>query len=72
MAQAKVQVLVTLNGAGVWRVVAPLDPANVRHLTEQELTTLSDAIPRLIESIVKERQEPPELQLPPTIRTKKR
>ncbi len=58
MQTAKVQVLVTLNGAGVWRVVAPLDPNNVRHLTEQELTTLSEAIPRLIESVVKERPEP--------------
>lgn len=69
MVNAKVQVLVTLNGAGVWRVVAPLDPSYVRHLTEQELTTLSDAIPRLIESIVKEREVP---ELPATIRTKKK
>ncbi len=71
MASAKVQVLVTLNGAGIWRVVAPLDPANVRHLTEAELTTLSEAIPRLIESIVQERT-PTEAPLPPTIRTKKK
>lgn len=60
MATAKVQVLVTLNGAGVWRVVAPLNPDNVRHLTEDELTTLSEAIPRLIESIIQERQGSPE------------
>ncbi len=58
MAIAKVQVLVTLNGAGIWRVVAPLNPANVRYLTEQELTTLSEAIPRLIESIVSEHAAP--------------
>ena len=63
MAVAKVQVLVTLDGSGIWRVVAPLEPAYVRHLTEQELTTLSEAIPRLIESIIKER--PPAAPVPP-------
>ncbi len=71
MASAKVQVLVTLNGAGVWRVVAPLDPTYVRHLTETEMTMLSEAIPRLIESIVKEREMPEPIYAPPAKKKKK-
>jgi len=59
MASAKVQVLVTLNDAGVWRIVAPLNPLKVRHITEAEMQMLSEAIPRLIESIVSDKAPEP-------------
>lgn len=52
MAIAKVQVLVTLDGDPVWRVVAPLDAKVVRRLTKKELESLSEAIPALIESLM--------------------
>lgn len=57
MAVAKVQVLVTLNGAGVWRIVSPIDPTHVRHLSEEELVMLGDAIPALIESVMNKKTE---------------
>jgi len=59
MAVAKVQVLATLNGAGVWRVVAPLNPIHVRHLSPEELNALAEAIPRLIDSVMNRSKSKP-------------
>lgn len=52
MAVAKVQVVVALNGSGVWRVVAPINPKFVRRLTEAELKDMEVQIPALIEAVM--------------------
>lgn len=68
MTVAKIQVMATVNGVGVWRVIAPIDPAYVRRLTDQELAILIKAFPRLVESVIKERKE---LEPAATVRKKK-
>jgi hypothetical protein len=59
MAKAKVEILVSLNGTDVWGVAADLDPLRVRHITDEEADLIREAIPKLIDSIVKEREPEP-------------
>jgi len=58
MATAKVRVIVSLNGSGVFQVVAPIDPKYVRRLTDSELAELATEIPATIETVLGENQPP--------------
>ncbi len=69
MATAKVRVLVTLNGVGVWQVVAEINPKYVRRLSEDELESFAREFPRAIEAFL---SKSPKAQPESTPKKKKR
>ena len=60
MTGAQAQLIVSRTGNWVWRAEADIDPDLVRSLTAEEFQLVQEALPKLLESIIRAPRPEPE------------